>query len=82
MNTFWTFLLFGLVSASCVELENLCLSDSFDYKDVRVNSFQRLRLNVTFEPLTHYLIRPTVHCNLFQFQNKTNFWEALKLKNK
>lgn len=82
MVTFWTFLVFGITAASCVELENLCDSETFDYKGVRVNSFQRLLLNFTFESLEFYLVKPTLTCDPSQFQNKTNFWEILKLKNR
>lgn len=83
MATFWTFLLFVLLLgiANCVELESLCASDTFVYKGYRVNSFQRLRLNVTYEALEHYLIKSNVTCDPSQFKNKTNFIETLKLKN-
>lgn len=82
MATFWTFLLFGITAVSCVKLENLCASDTFVYKGVQVNSFQRLRLNVTFKPLQFYLIKPDITCDPNEFKNETNYFEALKLKNR
>ena len=71
-----------VASVSCVELENLCSSDTFEYKGVLVNAFHRVQSNVTFQLLSHYLINDTVRCDLSEFKNKTNFQEALRLKHK
>ena len=73
-----------VASVSCLELENICSSDAFEYrgaiKKYLVNAFYRVERNVTFEPLSRYLINDTVKCDLAEFENKTNFWEALRLK--
>ena len=65
---------------SCVELENLCSSDTFENKDVLVNAFNRVKLNLTFQSLNHYLINDTVVCDRPEFNNTANLDEALKLK--
>ena len=70
-----------VASASCVELENICSSDTFVYKDTQVNAFYKVRQNITFQPLNFFLIDPTVTCDQSEFENKTNFFEALKIKN-
>ena len=80
MNRIFLFAIFCVASASCLELESICSSDTFEYKGVLVNAFHRIQRNVTFQPLSHYLINDTVKCDYFQFKNKTNFWEALKIK--
>ena len=69
-----------VASVSCVDLKNICTADSFEYKGVLVNAFHRVQRNVTFESIGHYLIDNTVNCDPSEFQNKTNFWETLKLK--
>ena len=66
--------------AGCLELENICSSDSFYRDGVFVNSFYRVQFNVTFQPLSFYLINDTVECNPDEFKDKNNFWEALKIK--
>ena len=71
-----------VASASCVELENICSSDSFEYNGLLVNAFHRVQQNVTFEPLLHYLINGSVKCDFSEFFNKTNYWEALDLKSR
>ena len=78
-----------IASARCVELENICSSDSFIYKTswsedpgILVNAFHKVQKNITFQPIGHYLINDTVKCDFFEFKNKTNFWEALKIKHK
>ena len=80
MNKFLLFAVFCVAAANCVELENLCSSDAFEYEGVLVNAFHRVQWNTTFQSLLHYLINNTVWCDLDQFQNKTNFLEAYKLK--
>lgn len=80
MNRILLLAMLCIASASCVELENLCSSDAFEYNGVLVNAFHRLQQNVTFEPLSFYLINDTVKCDFFKFKNKTNFWEALRFK--
>ena len=79
MNKFLVLVL-CIASASCVELENLCSSDSFDYKGIEVNAFHRVRQNVTFEPLSHYLIDLAIMCDPSEFYNKTRYWETLKYR--
>ena len=69
-----------VASASCVELENICSSDTLRFNDLLVNAFHRVQRNVTFQPLSYYLIKDTIKCDFFEFKNKTNFWEALRLK--
>lgn len=69
-----------VASTNCVELENLCSSDTFEYAGILVNAFHRVQRNVTFKSLSHYLIKDSVKCDFFEFENKTNFWEALKIK--
>ena len=82
MNRFLVLVVLCIASASCVELENLCSSDSFDYNGVEVNAFYRVRQNITFESLSHYLIDHAVTCDQSEFINKTNYWEALKARNR
>ena len=83
MNKFLVFLVLCIASASCVELENLCSSDHFGYSkyDVLVNAFYRERRNITFPSLRHYLINSSITCEPSKFVNKTNFFEALRIKN-
>ena len=69
-----------VATARDVELENICSGDSFKLMGVRVNAFHRLRMNVTFQPLHHYLINDSVNCDPAEFENKKNFWSALKFK--
>ena len=81
MNKLLVFLVLCIASASCVELENLCSSDHFEYNGVLVNSFYKSRLNVTFPSLSYYLINSSITCDRSEFVNKTNFLEAIKIKN-
>ena len=81
MNRILVLAMLCVASAHCVELENLCSSDTFEYNGVLVNAFHRVQWNVTFESLSHYLINDTVKCDIAEFQNKTEFWETLKAKN-
>ena len=81
MNKFLVLAVLCIASASCVELENLCSSDSFDYKGVQVNAFYRVQQNITFESLNHYLIDDTIKCDPSEFIYKTNLEPALKFKN-
>ena len=90
MNKILLLAIFCVASANCVTLENICSSDTFEYKSaqpvaggkppVLVNAFHRVQLNATFESLSHYLINDTVKCDIADFKIKANFWEALKLK--
>ena len=80
MNRILLVALLFFASVSCLELKNLCSSDVFEYRDVLVNAFHVVPLNVTFKSLNHYLIKSSVKCDLLEFNNKTNFWEALRLK--
>lgn len=80
MNQILAILVLCAASAGCLELENLCSSDSFKYNDILVNAFHRTRLNLTFQPLSHYLINDTVKCDRGDFKNQTNFLKALKTK--
>lgn len=81
MNRILLLAMLCVASSSCVELENLCSSDSFEYKGVLVNAFHKVQWNVTFGPLNDYLINDTVKCNPAEFENKTNLEETLRLKN-
>lgn len=76
-------ILLCVASASCVELKNLCAPDCFVYHGLMVNAFHKVPQpqNVTFANLGHYLISPDVTCDPSEFQNKTNYWEALRIKN-
>lgn len=74
-------------SASTLHLEAICpvnsfLRDGFLYEGVRVNSFHRVRQNVTFEPLSYFLVDHRIICNPFEFRNKDNHLEALKARNR
>ena len=75
------FAILWVASAGCVELENICSFDTFRFNNLLVNSFHRVQRYVAFQPLSHYLINDTIKCDFFEFKNKTNFWEALRLKN-
>lgn len=80
MNKLFIFAALCVASVSCVNLQNLCSSDTFKYNGVLVNAFHVIRQNMTFEPLGHYLINGTIKCDHFEFANKTKFREALKIK--
>ena len=82
MNKFLVLAVLCIASASCVELENLCSSDSFHWLGVQVNAFYRVPQNITFESLSHYLIDHAVTCDPSEFKNKTNLFETLKFKNR
>ena len=69
-----------VASASCVELENICPSDTFKFREVLVNAFHRVEGSVTFRPMTNFLVDDSVKCDFFEFKNKENFWGALKIK--
>ena len=69
-----------VASVACVKLENICSDDSFEYKGVLVNAFHRVKLNITFQPLSFYLINDSVKCDPAEFKNKANFLKALKTK--
>ena len=66
--------------AGCLELENICSSDSFYHDGLLVNAFYRVQFNVTFQPLSYYLINDTVDCKPTEFNKEINFWQALKIK--
>ena len=80
MSKLFVFLVLCIASANCVELENLCSTDHFDYDGVLVNAFYKSPMNVTFPGLSHYLINNSVACDRSEFVNKTNFLEVLKIK--
>ena len=61
-----------VASVACVELENICSSDSFEF-EVLVNSFYRVQRNVTYYPLLHYLIHDGVRCDPFEYKDQANF---------
>ena len=63
-----------------MHLENLCPEDRFEYKLVEVNSFHRVRRNVTFERIGSYLAGDSFKCDPNDFKNRTNYLNALKLK--
>ena len=81
MSKLLVFPVLCIASASCVELENLCSSDHFEYDGVLVNAFYKSPMNVTFPGLSHYLINSSVTCDRSEFVNRTNFRTALKIKN-
>ena len=81
MNKILLFLVLCVASASCVELENLCSSDSFTYNGVVVNAFFKVPQALRFHSLSNYLIKDTVACDKTEFKNNTNLMEALKAKN-
>ena len=66
--------------AGAVELENICSDDTFEYEGVLVNALHRVQFNITLQPLRAYLIHDSVKCYYSQFQNKTNYWEVLRMK--
>ena len=70
---------FCVASASCVELENLCIYDIFDYNGITVNAFRRVNQSVTFEPMNYYLVNK-LRCAVEQFKNRTNFLEVLRIQ--
>lgn len=67
-------------SANCVQLENLCPADRFEYKLLDVNSFHRIRQNVTFKSISDYLVNDSVKCDPNDFRNHSNYQQAAKLK--
>ena len=81
MSKLFVFLVLCIASASCVELENLCSSDHFEYNGTLVNSFYKERWNITFPSLSHCLINSSVTCDRSEFVNKTNYLEVLRIKN-
>lgn len=81
MNKFLVLVL-CVASASCVELEHLCSSDRFDYEGLTVNAFHRVQHKVTFQSLRHYLIDHAITCDQSEFENQTNYWEVLRLRNR
>ena len=82
MNRFLVFLVLCVASASCVELENICSAGRFEYKDVVVNAFYRVQRNVQFQSLRHYLVDHAIICDPSEFQNKTNYWSTLRIRNR
>ena len=69
-----------IASTGCVELENICSGDSFEYEGVQVNAIHRVRFNVTLQPYRKSLINDSINCDPTEFKNKSNFWEALQSK--
>ena len=57
-----------VAAVSCVELENICSWDSFKFDGVLVNAFYRFQQNVTYQPLSHYLIQDDVRCDPSDFR--------------
>ena len=51
MTKLLVFLVLCIASASCVELENVCSPDHFEYDGVLVNAFYRERWNIPFPEL-------------------------------
>ena len=80
MNRILLFAMLCVALSRCLELENLCSSDSFEHKGVLVNAFHKVQWNVTFGSLGDYLINDTVKCNPAEFKDKTNLEETLRLK--
>lgn len=83
MNKVWNLILLLLCicsSAKCVQLENLCSADRFDYKKLDVNSFYRIRQQITFDPINNYLVSDSVKCNPEDFKNHTNYLQAQRLR--
>ena len=69
-----------VASASCSGFGNICTLDNFELNKVLVNSVYKFQLNMTFGSLGHYLIKDNVRCHISEFNDKANYWEALKLK--
>ena len=70
-----------VASVACVKLENICSADTFQYKGVLVNAVYRVQTNVTFQPISLYMINDSVKCDPAEFEVKRRFVEALTLKN-
>lgn len=57
------FLLLGLGSSvRCLSLEPLCPGEEFEYEDVRVNAIHRIQINVTLEPVSHFMVPSSNNC--------------------
>ena len=80
MNKLLVFLVLCIAWVSCVELENLCSSDTFEYNGVLVNSFYKSSMNITFPGLKRYLINHTIICDRSDFVNTTNYYEILRIR--
>ena len=80
MTKFFVFLMLCIASVSCVELENLCSSDHFEYNGVLVNAFYRNQSSIVFPSLSQYLINSSITCDPSEFVNKTNYDVALRIK--
>ena len=65
---------------SCLELQNICSSDIFEFNEHLVNAFYKVQWNVTFGTLGDYLINDTVKCNPDEFRNKQILEKALRYK--
>lgn len=83
MNKLLVLLVLYLASVNCVELENICSPDAFDFDSKKVNAFHRVVQRVGFQGLRHYLISDiTILCDPTEFRYKNNYWEALGAKNR
>ena len=82
MKQLLVFLVLSIASASCVELENLCSSDHFQYNGTLVNAFYRNRQSIVFPSLNYFLINNSIPCDSSEFVNKTNHKIALEIRDK
>ena len=82
MNKLFVFLVLCIASASCVELENVCSSDHFEYNGTLVNAFYRNRQSIVFPSLNYFLINSSIPCEQSEFVNKTNYKVALEIRDK
>lgn len=76
-------MLLGCSTVSCLELENICANETKVYKGIVVNSFYRIKQNLTLGPIKQFLVGNSIRCDLNEFnQNKTALFEFLKIKNR
>lgn len=74
-------LLICVASVSCVQVEFLCPSNRFDYNGLTVNAFHKVQHTTTFQSLRHYLIDHRITCDQSEFDDHSNYWKALRLRN-
>ena len=82
MNKIVLLAMLCVASANCSEIGNICTLDNFEFNKMLVNSVYKFQLNMTFGSLGHYLIKNNnnVRCYISEFNDKANYWEALKIK--
>ena len=82
MNKLLVLLLAGCCySVSGIKLENICANETFGYQGYKVNSFYRLKQNLTLGRISDYLLDRSVTCDLKDFnENKTALKEFFDIK--